>query len=143
MTSFAPSRAVLALSRWLDERRARAMLGALPARDLADIGLSGAPDPQGIALVGYERARRQRDDEQRPRHHRFDVEDHADGQEKETEQDQAKGFDIRFYLATAAERPTHSDAHDKLTWLTADELGGLEWALPDLPAVRRLAAERR
>jgi uncharacterized protein YjiS (DUF1127 family) len=59
MTSFAPSRAVLALSRWLDERRARAMLGALPARDLADLGLSGALDAQGVALVGYERARRQ------------------------------------------------------------------------------------
>ncbi|AJQ89986.1 (deoxy)nucleoside triphosphate pyrophosphohydrolase [Propionibacterium freudenreichii] len=45
---------------------------------------------------------------------------------------------IRFYLATAAERPTHSDAHDKLTWLTADELPALDWATPDLAAVGQL-----
>lgn len=60
MTNSASSRAFRFLSRWIEERRMLAMLGAMPSRDLADLGLSGAPDAQGLALVGYERARRQR-----------------------------------------------------------------------------------
>jgi len=60
MTLISTSRAFRAVSRWIEERRSLAMLGAMPARDLADLGLSNAPDAQGLDLLGYERARRQR-----------------------------------------------------------------------------------
>lgn len=36
-------------------------------------------------------------------------------------------------------RPTHSTDHDRLEWVPVDELASLEWAAPDLPAVRLLA----
>lgn len=60
MSRIVTSKAFRAVSRWIEERRSLAMLGALPARDLADLGLSHAPDGQGLDLIGYERARRQR-----------------------------------------------------------------------------------
>lgn len=37
-------------------------------------------------------------------------------------------------------RPIESTDHDSFLWLTAPELETLEWALPDIPAVRLLAA---
>ncbi|MBB2974980.1 8-oxo-dGTP diphosphatase [Microbacterium endophyticum] len=36
-------------------------------------------------------------------------------------------------------RPTASSDHDRLIWLTISELPKLDWAEPDLPAVRLLA----
>ncbi|QLP96321.1 MAG: DUF1127 domain-containing protein [Rhodoblastus sp.] len=60
MTRISTSRAFRAVSRWFEERRSLAQLGAMPSRDLADLGLSSAPDAQGLDLLGYERARRQR-----------------------------------------------------------------------------------
>jgi len=36
-------------------------------------------------------------------------------------------------------RPERSTDHDRLAWLSPGELSGLEWAEPDLPAVRLLA----
>jgi len=36
--------------------------------------------------------------------------------------------------------PLVSTDHDALRWLTRDELSGLEWATPDLPAVAKLVA---
>ena len=35
-------------------------------------------------------------------------------------------------------RPTRSTDHDRLEWVPVDELSTLEWAAPDLPAVRLL-----
>lgn len=60
MTRLSSARAFRAVSLWFEQRRTRAALGALGARDLADLGLSAAPDAQGLDLIGYERARRQR-----------------------------------------------------------------------------------
>ena len=60
MSRLSSSRAFRAVSRWLEERRSRTALGALSSRDLADLGLSGPPDAQGLDLIGFERARRQR-----------------------------------------------------------------------------------
>ncbi|MFJ4159594.1 (deoxy)nucleoside triphosphate pyrophosphohydrolase [Microbacterium testaceum] len=37
-------------------------------------------------------------------------------------------------------RPTGSTDHDRLAWVAVDDLGQLEWADPDLPAVRLLIA---
>jgi hypothetical protein len=56
----APSRAFRSVSRWFAARREAAALGAFSSRDLADLGLSHAPDAAGLDLVGCERARRQR-----------------------------------------------------------------------------------
>jgi 8-oxo-dGTP diphosphatase len=36
--------------------------------------------------------------------------------------------------------PGESTDHDALRWLTREELSGLEWATPDLPAVAKLVA---
>jgi 8-oxo-dGTP diphosphatase len=38
------------------------------------------------------------------------------------------------------DRPTGSTDHDRLAWLRISDLAALEWALPDLPAVRTLCA---
>jgi uncharacterized protein YjiS (DUF1127 family) len=59
MTRLSSARAFRALSLWFEQRRTRAALGAMGARDLADLGLSAAPETQGLELIGYERARRQ------------------------------------------------------------------------------------
>ncbi len=37
-------------------------------------------------------------------------------------------------------RPTSSSDHDLLRWLLPGDLNELDWALPDLPAVRKLAS---
>lgn len=39
-------------------------------------------------------------------------------------------------------RPTASTDHDRLEWRRPAELHDLDWAEPDLPAVRRVAARR-
>jgi 8-oxo-dGTP diphosphatase len=44
---------------------------------------------------------------------------------------------LRATLTTA--RPTASTDHDAMRWATPDELVTLDWAAPDLPAVRLLA----
>lgn len=41
----------------------------------------------------------------------------------------------------ASDKPTTSSDHDRLEWVTATELLDIEWAAPDLPAVRLLARE--
>ncbi len=46
---------------------------------------------------------------------------------------------LRAYLAGA--RPTASSDHDRLEWMPTDELFKVEWAMPDLPAVRLLARD--
>ncbi|MCT2978180.1 (deoxy)nucleoside triphosphate pyrophosphohydrolase [Propionibacterium freudenreichii] len=52
-------------------------------------------------------------------------------------------IDIRFYFAHATDQlPTHSNAHDRLDWLTSDELAALDWAVPDLAAVGQLSSGR-
>lgn len=38
--------------------------------------------------------------------------------------------------------PSSSTDHDRMEWVAADDLKGLDWAEPDLPAVARLMAER-
>ena len=44
-------------------------------------------------------------------------------------------------LATLrAQRPTTSTDHDAMRWATRRELAALDWAAPDLPAVRMLSA---
>jgi 8-oxo-dGTP diphosphatase len=40
-----------------------------------------------------------------------------------------------------APRPSASTDHDRLLWVSTAELGRLEWAAPDLPAVRLLTLE--
>ncbi|AZZ57520.1 (deoxy)nucleoside triphosphate pyrophosphohydrolase [Rathayibacter iranicus] len=47
---------------------------------------------------------------------------------------------LHCYHATLLyERPTASSDHDRLLWLTPDELAALNWAAPDRPAVRLLS----
>ncbi|MBN9188662.1 MAG: (deoxy)nucleoside triphosphate pyrophosphohydrolase [Microbacterium sp.] len=46
-----------------------------------------------------------------------------------------------FRAALAGPRPTSSTDHDRLLWCRPADLPGLDWAEPDLPAVRLLAAE--
>lgn len=58
-SSASASRAFTALSRWFASRRASASLGQMSGRDLADLGLSHAPEGDGLGLVGCERARHQ------------------------------------------------------------------------------------
>jgi uncharacterized protein YjiS (DUF1127 family) len=53
------SRALRAVSRWISARRDAALLSQMSGRDLADIGLSHAPEADALGLVGCERARRQ------------------------------------------------------------------------------------
>jgi 8-oxo-dGTP diphosphatase len=38
------------------------------------------------------------------------------------------------------DRPEHSTDHDRMQWVRIPDLAALDWALPDLPAVRRLVA---
>lgn len=48
-------------------------------------------------------------------------------------------IDLATYDATLSDgRPLRSTDHDLLGWFTIDELVGLEWATPDLPAVAAL-----
>lgn len=48
---------------------------------------------------------------------------------------------LHCYHATLMdERPTVSSDHDRLLWLSPEELAALEWAAPDLPAVRLLSS---
>ncbi|WP_337002120.1 MULTISPECIES: (deoxy)nucleoside triphosphate pyrophosphohydrolase [unclassified Microbacterium] len=44
-----------------------------------------------------------------------------------------------FRARLLGEPPTESLDHDELRWIGARELPNLEWATPDLPAVRELA----
>lgn len=48
-------------------------------------------------------------------------------------------IDLACYLVTTAESPIHSTDHDALRWVPHDELRSLSWAMPDLPAVAKLA----
>jgi len=48
-------------------------------------------------------------------------------------------IELACYRATLdGPRPTRSIDHDRIVWLEPARLSGLEWALPDLPAVRLL-----
>jgi len=49
-------------------------------------------------------------------------------------------IDLACYLVSSAEVPTHSTDHDELRWLPVSELGSLDWAAPDLPAVAVLSS---
>ncbi|MBN9155521.1 MAG: (deoxy)nucleoside triphosphate pyrophosphohydrolase [Microbacterium sp.] len=46
-----------------------------------------------------------------------------------------------FRAVLSGPRPTASTDHDRLIWCRPAELPALDWAEPDLPAVRLLAAE--
>ncbi|PPH11660.1 DNA mismatch repair protein MutT [Rathayibacter sp. AY1D1] len=48
-----------------------------------------------------------------------------------------------FRAVVRGPRPTESTDHDQLLWLLPSELPGLEWAHPDLPAVRLLSSRDR
>ncbi|PPH37424.1 DNA mismatch repair protein MutT [Rathayibacter sp. AY1E4] len=48
-----------------------------------------------------------------------------------------------FRAVVRGPRPTESTDHDQLLWLLPSELPGLEWAHPDLPAVRLLSSTDR
>lgn len=51
-----------------------------------------------------------------------------------------RAIDLACYRATlTAARPSASTDHDRLAWLAAGELAALDWAAPDLPAVRRIS----
>ncbi|WP_238385203.1 (deoxy)nucleoside triphosphate pyrophosphohydrolase [Nesterenkonia muleiensis] len=43
-----------------------------------------------------------------------------------------------FRTSLAGPKPEQSLDHDQLLWIPLSDLGRLEWARPDLPAVRRL-----
>ncbi|QLD11662.1 (deoxy)nucleoside triphosphate pyrophosphohydrolase [Microbacterium oleivorans] len=38
--------------------------------------------------------------------------------------------------------PLSSTDHDRMVWIPVEELGSLDWAMPDLPAVEMLMSER-
>ncbi|PPF29910.1 (deoxy)nucleoside triphosphate pyrophosphohydrolase [Rathayibacter tritici] len=48
-----------------------------------------------------------------------------------------------FRAALRDARPDESTDHDHLVWLLPSELPGLDWAQPDLPAVRLLSSAER
>ncbi len=45
---------------------------------------------------------------------------------------------VCFRARLAGARPTVSTDHDRLSWLTRDELTTVDWAKPDMPAVATL-----
>ncbi len=45
-----------------------------------------------------------------------------------------------YFVRTLGEAPAQSTDHDQIGWFARDRLGWLDWADPDLPAVRRLVA---
>ncbi|MDN5909581.1 MAG: (deoxy)nucleoside triphosphate pyrophosphohydrolase [Brevibacterium sp.] len=47
-------------------------------------------------------------------------------------------IDLACYWVKAESFPTSSTDHDELRWSAIDELSELDWAPPDLPAVREL-----
>ncbi|MCT1920723.1 (deoxy)nucleoside triphosphate pyrophosphohydrolase [Brevibacterium luteolum] len=47
-------------------------------------------------------------------------------------------IDLACYWVTTAEVPVASADHDALVWVRREELDGLDWAAPDLPAVALL-----
>lgn len=48
-------------------------------------------------------------------------------------------IDLATYeAALVGQRPQQSTDHDRIEWFTVDELGSLDWAEPDLPAVSAL-----
>jgi 8-oxo-dGTP diphosphatase len=54
-----------------------------------------------------------------------------------------RGIALSCYFATfTGPRPTSSTDHDRMLWARIPHLLDLEWALPDLPAVRKLVADR-
>ncbi len=44
-----------------------------------------------------------------------------------------------YFVRSLGALPEHSSDHDQLGWFLRDRLVWLDWAPPDLPAVRRLA----
>lgn len=46
---------------------------------------------------------------------------------------------ICLFATLRGPRPEHSTDHDRLEWVRAAELPALDWAEPDLPAVRLLS----
>lgn len=49
-------------------------------------------------------------------------------------------IDLACYFVSSTETPSSSTDHDELRWVPREELNTLDWARPDLPAVRILAA---
>ena len=45
-----------------------------------------------------------------------------------------------FHAELTGVRPESSTDHDRMRWVRIRELGALDWALPDLPAMRALLA---
>jgi 8-oxo-dGTP diphosphatase len=45
---------------------------------------------------------------------------------------------VCFVCDLVAEKPTHSTDHSELRWVPESELSKLDWAEPDLPALKRI-----
>ena len=45
---------------------------------------------------------------------------------------------VTFVCDLLSEKPTHSTDHSELRWVPESELSKLDWAAPDLPAVKRI-----
>ena len=45
---------------------------------------------------------------------------------------------VAFVCDLLSEKPTHSTDHSELRWVPESELSKLDWAAPDLPAVKRI-----
>ncbi|KHK96641.1 DNA mismatch repair protein MutT [Microbacterium mangrovi] len=66
------------------------------------------------------------------------------GDELTTDDTRVGGRVIRLMCLRArltGPAPTGSTDHDRLVWMTPDDLGLLDWAEPDLPAVALLTAD--
>lgn len=67
--------------------------------------------------------------------------------DRSTTATQIKGEPVNIELACYAcelvgQPPTSSTDHDELLWVTEPEMSKLDWAEPDLPALRRLLVPR-
>jgi 8-oxo-dGTP diphosphatase len=49
-----------------------------------------------------------------------------------------QNIELTCFRVTLQRWPVSSTDHDVLTWVSHDELDGLEWAMPDWPMVRQL-----
>ncbi len=45
---------------------------------------------------------------------------------------------VTFVCDLLSEKPTHSTDHSEFRWVPESELSKLDWAAPDLPAVKRI-----
>lgn len=50
-------------------------------------------------------------------------------------------IDLHCFYCTAKSATIELHAHSEIKWCALDELGGLDWALPDIPVVNKLITE--